>query len=839
MHKIFGFAKNNFSDLGDKARNLMKKLMPKNKKMFLVLFALVIIFSGVLGWHASAEWGWETLGEYLLKIISWIFYYLAVVLAWIVTKLFGVLIVFLSFNDFLALEAVEKAWIISRDICNMFFVVILLVIAFANILRIENYSMAKTLPKLIFAAVVVNFSKLICILIIDAGQVVMLTFVAGFQAVSAYNLIVGLNLDQYLNADSSGPPGSMQSAALSIILANFFLFLTGFVVVLLLSIVVARIIALWILIILSPFAFAMDVLPGTKKYAAKWWNRFIGYVMVGPLIAFFLWFALLIMSNTQDTHIVPANVQSAMDTVNQEVAVNEGTSEASKMNNMARFFLALGMLFGAYEVTKEVGGIAGGIGVAVKGSMGRNFKKFTGIRKGTELYKGYKDKAEEKRKKKAQALTGKVFDAREKVVGIAKKPVAVVGAVAKAPFAAPFRAIKGFWQAPAKRKEAEEAVIAAGGGATDAAEAGQKAAVESRLLPFTGPFREAIAGWRSAGEQEKAGANRKVQADTDEEKKKLEESGASKEKLSGILHDDMISLPRRMASAMILGSKRQLTAGDKAIIQTFRRKTSSNPVLGKSLDENVAQKQPEHFYNFDITADIEKLAQKLKQRSVKVDDFSESALRDQGLHRAMKQAFGGKGYQAMIAKRGKDDPSMIPALLAGIRSSMQEGGEFKVTGLDAFGHSFEDAANAYAGLSGDVIEAFRQGSVANPAAQTINYEEMGKFIKKISKSDDFDKLDIKKIEDHDAATGTTEAQVRLVANLNMGVVKKAKNEDAKERVVRIVEEARPPVAGAAPSAAHSQVLANDAAAGNNQGARNVERLATTIDADDILRGYKP
>jgi len=699
--------------------------------------------------------------------------------------------------------------------------------------------MTKTLPKLIFAAVVVNFSKLICLLIIDASQVVMLTFVAGFQAVSAYNLIVGLNLDKYLNVKAGDGPGSMQSAALSIILANFFLFLTGFVVVLLLSIVVARIIALWMLIVLSPFAFAMDVLPGTKKYAAKWWNTFISYVMIGPVIAFFLWFSLLIMSNVESTHVVPANVQEAMDKVEQEVAPSDATSKAAQMNNIARFALSLGMLFGAYEVTKEVGGIAGKIGVSIKGSMGRNFMKFTGIRKGRELYDEYKKKVAGKRAKKSQELAGKAFALRERIV----KPVtAIPKAAIKAPVAAPWRALKGMKGAMPAAETAMAEVQAAGGGAGDQAKAGTKAALKSLMLPFTAPFREAISGWRAAGETGKAEMNRQAQGQAEEEKKKLEDSGASKKKLSEILHDDLVSLPRRLAAAMILGSKRQLTVGDKAIIQTLRNKTAANPVLGKMLSENVEQKQPELFYNLDVTADIEKLATKLKQRTVKPDDFSEKAWENRGLHRALRKAFGDKGYRAMLTKRAKDDPDKVPAMLRGLRASMQERGEYRVTGLDAFGQSFEEAARAYASLSGDVIEAFRTGSVADPAAQVVNYEEMGKFIRQISRSDDFDVLDVRKIEEHDAAEVSAGrapvAQVHLVANLNMGVVTKGKNEDAKERVVQMVEQAKAPVAGAAPSPARVQLLANDTAAGNNNGERNVNRLAAAVDADAILRGYK-
>jgi hypothetical protein len=51
----------------------------------------------------------------------------------------------------------SNGWVITRDIANMFFIVILLVIAFATILQIEQYNYKKWLPKLILMAILINF----------------------------------------------------------------------------------------------------------------------------------------------------------------------------------------------------------------------------------------------------------------------------------------------------------------------------------------------------------------------------------------------------------------------------------------------------------------------------------------------------------------------------------------------------------------------------------------------------------------------------------------------------------------------------------------------------------
>ena len=58
-----------------------------------------------------------------------------------------------------------------------------------------------------------------------------------------------------------------------------------------------RIIALWLLIILSPLAYALRVIPNTEKYASQWWSEFGKYAVVGPVMAFFLWIALALVNS--------------------------------------------------------------------------------------------------------------------------------------------------------------------------------------------------------------------------------------------------------------------------------------------------------------------------------------------------------------------------------------------------------------------------------------------------------------------------------------------------------------------------------------------------------------
>ena len=100
----------------------------------------------------------------------------------------------------------------------MFFVVILLLIAFGTILGIEQYEWKKLLIKFVFAAILVNFSRVIAALIIDAAQVVMITFLNGVAATAGGNLINAFKLDKLLSFNPDIKPDDLDN--IQVILAG-------------------------------------------------------------------------------------------------------------------------------------------------------------------------------------------------------------------------------------------------------------------------------------------------------------------------------------------------------------------------------------------------------------------------------------------------------------------------------------------------------------------------------------------------------------------------------------------------------------------------------------------
>ncbi|HBH46986.1 MAG TPA: hypothetical protein DDX47_06550, partial [Candidatus Jacksonbacteria bacterium] len=74
-----------------------------------------------------------------------------------------------------ATEAVDKTWQIVRDLSNLFFIIVLMAIAFSTMLKLEAYKWQRLLPKLLMVAILINFSKTIAFMILDIGQVLMMT----------------------------------------------------------------------------------------------------------------------------------------------------------------------------------------------------------------------------------------------------------------------------------------------------------------------------------------------------------------------------------------------------------------------------------------------------------------------------------------------------------------------------------------------------------------------------------------------------------------------------------------------------------------------------------------
>ncbi|MBA3046739.1 hypothetical protein KKC83_02115 [Patescibacteria group bacterium] len=310
----------------------------------------------------------------LLKMVGGLAQLIVWICGIILSQIIAAIISITSYNSFINEPDIINGWKIVRDLCNMFFVLILLVIAFATILKIESYNVKKLLPKLLIMAVLINFSRTICGLAIDFSQVIMLTFVNAFSD-SGGQFTATLQVHKFLSASTdfsdlwtSSKDLNATNTLGSIFIAIGFMVVSTITMVAILIVFLMRMIMFWIYIVLSPLAFLLSSFPVGQKYAAQYWGEFTKYLINGPVLAFFIWLSLITVQN--------------FDTSTLKTVMMECTTEIMCLPNFIGFLIAIGFLVGGLIVSQQIGGMGASWGAnAVSGLKTRGL----GLAKGAAL----------------------------------------------------------------------------------------------------------------------------------------------------------------------------------------------------------------------------------------------------------------------------------------------------------------------------------------------------------------------------------------------------------------------------------------------------------------------
>jgi len=321
-----------------------------------VAAVLLAVFVFLVPQAALANFG-SWLGESIILPI-------ANFLGGLTVTLIGLLISIAQYNDFINSPAVAKGWVIVRDVVNMFVIVVMLLIAFATVFRIEEYQYKKLLSKLLIMSVLVNFSKMLTGFFIDFSQVIMLTFVNGFKEAAAANFVNGFHLqDMFSFAQSQQLAGVVtddNSFFVASILALISITVALVVVAVYLVIFLLRIAFLWILTIISPLAYLLSAFPGeAKKYSSEWWEYFGKYLSSGPILAFFLWLALALMQSSTGAlgNFTTTNDSSGLNLLSDVPGAS--VTKIGQSDILLSFIINIVILLGGLWMAQRLG-VAGG-----------------------------------------------------------------------------------------------------------------------------------------------------------------------------------------------------------------------------------------------------------------------------------------------------------------------------------------------------------------------------------------------------------------------------------------------------------------------------------------------
>lgn len=187
---------------------------------------------------------------------------------------------------------VGTGWGVTRNLANVALIFGLVAIAINIIMGSQEVQAKKSLVNFILIAILINFTPVICGVILDASN-----------SLTTYFLQEGVRSDlvNFLK-EAMADSKSIDIAALIVF---FFFGIFSAVIYLLYAVLFAcRYIMLWILIILSPIAFATKVFPKSRYitkvfpsffYWDEWWDQFIQWNVIGIPAGFFIYLSNVAM----------------------------------------------------------------------------------------------------------------------------------------------------------------------------------------------------------------------------------------------------------------------------------------------------------------------------------------------------------------------------------------------------------------------------------------------------------------------------------------------------------------------------------------------------------------
>lgn len=290
--------------------------MNKNYKQVLLIFIFIGLLFFPLITNAQGFWssllsvfGLDDFGNSVFNALS---AFLVQMLANIATGIPNAALQFLSWvtsPDFLKVSMtnsglvageegynglVGEGWGITRNLANIALIFGLVVIAINIIIGNQEVQAKKALVNFVLIAILINFTPVICGVIIDASN-----------ALTSYFLTGGIRGD-LVNFLAEEIRDNKDIDFVALIVFFFFGIFSAVIYLLYALLFAARYIMLWILIIVSPLAFASKVFPKSRYitkffpsscYWDEWWEQFIQWNVIGIPAGLFIYLSNVAMVN--------------------------------------------------------------------------------------------------------------------------------------------------------------------------------------------------------------------------------------------------------------------------------------------------------------------------------------------------------------------------------------------------------------------------------------------------------------------------------------------------------------------------------------------------------------
>jgi len=377
---VFAFVERVLRHLDRVERFRFKDLWQKTKshpKASSVVLSLVVISTPMLVLANDA------VNQNLMAIVAWLLDAAVAILGYFLPYAAGFFEGALQKNEviFSSAPIVTYGWTLFRDTANMFFIIVLLVVAFATILQVESWNIKSILPRFILAILLTNFSAVLTQTIATVGNYLYRGILnAGGGSKGASRLLMNvLHAEKILYSKSPNATFSEGIGASTTHEAFYAYVFTALLTIVMLFIGIGvifrltialyvRVVALWLLVMVSPIALLAYTVPSTKSYADKWAHELLTYIFLGPVAVFL--YVVAVRLGLQITQITKTGLLTT-DQVHIDAASIQAGSVS--LESLLPQVPVLMLLWLAGSIAKKGGGMVGeavyGAGKKVAGKL--------------------------------------------------------------------------------------------------------------------------------------------------------------------------------------------------------------------------------------------------------------------------------------------------------------------------------------------------------------------------------------------------------------------------------------------------------------------------------------
>jgi len=258
-------------------------------------------------------------------------------------------------------DKVTTAWGVMRNLANVVFVIVFLIIIFSQLTGagVSNYGVKKTLPRLVIAAILVNLSYYVCLISVDVSNILgygvrgVFESISGIAVPNASGATEGNSFIQVSGILLAVLAGAAGAVALALSISGPVLIAALLALIMIILILIGRTALIIILTIVSPLAFVAFLLPNTEKWFKKWYKTFWTLLLLFPLIAVVFGASSLASTIVYET----ANGDRMMQVISIGVAA-------------IPLFIVPSMLKGALSATGSMGAKLSGLANKAGGKVG-------------------------------------------------------------------------------------------------------------------------------------------------------------------------------------------------------------------------------------------------------------------------------------------------------------------------------------------------------------------------------------------------------------------------------------------------------------------------------------